>query len=113
MRARVLEDNSALMPHAHLKKRAYAMPIIDCPNCKKGLQLPDQYAGQLVKCPHCQDTFTAPATAFAPAPLVAPPPATTEPTWEDQDVVRRARRPRRRYEEEDEYDDDIRDISRG
>jgi hypothetical protein len=49
-----------------------------CPNCQKMLTVPDQYAGQLMKCPMCQGTFTVPALpqpAFgAPEPSPPPPP---------------------------------------
>ena len=34
-----------------------------CPNCQKMLQVPEQYAGQLMKCPLCSGTFTVPADA--------------------------------------------------
>lgn len=47
-----------------------------CPNCQRKLTIPDQYGGQLMKCPLCTNTFTAPALA-APqvaAPVVATPP---------------------------------------
>src|SRR5262249_937155 len=40
-----------------------------CPNCGKMLTVPEQYAGQLMKCPLCAGTFTV--------PTLAPPPATT------------------------------------
>jgi hypothetical protein len=42
-----------------------------CPNCQKMLTVPEQYAGQLMKCPLCAGTFTVPALPSAPA---APPP---------------------------------------
>src|SRR5262249_25027200 len=32
-----------------------------CPNCQKKLTVPEQYAGQLMRCPLCQGTFTVPA----------------------------------------------------
>jgi hypothetical protein len=49
-----------------------------CPNCQKMLTVPEQYAGQLMKCPLCAGTFTVPGLppsmpASAPAP--PPPPA--------------------------------------
>lgn len=31
-----------------------------CPNCQKMLQVAEQYAGQLMKCPLCEGTFTVP-----------------------------------------------------
>jgi hypothetical protein len=52
-----------------------------CPNCQKMLTVPDQYAGTLMKCPLCANTFQAPALpsrASAPAP-VAPTPVPAAP----------------------------------
>jgi hypothetical protein len=49
-----------------------------CPNCQKMLQVPEQYAGQLMKCPLCTGTFTVPALPTpppAPPPMPAPAPA--------------------------------------
>jgi hypothetical protein len=45
-----------------------------CPTCQRRLTIPDQYAGQPMKCPLCNNTFTAPALAPVPAPATAPPP---------------------------------------
>jgi hypothetical protein len=42
-----------------------------CPNCQKPLTVPDQYAGQLMRCPLCNGTFGVPSLAPPPAP---PPP---------------------------------------
>jgi hypothetical protein len=42
-----------------------------CPNCSKPITIPDQYAGQLMKCPLCANNFTAPGmpdTGSAAAP---------------------------------------------
>jgi hypothetical protein len=52
-----------------------------CPNCQKMLTVPDQYAGTLMKCPLCANTFQAPALpSRAPAPaVVAPPPSAAAP----------------------------------
>jgi hypothetical protein len=47
-----------------------------CPNCQKMLTVPEQYAGQLMKCPLCNGTFTVPALPAAPT---APPPPTPGP----------------------------------
>jgi hypothetical protein len=50
-----------------------------CPNCQKPLTVPEQYAGQPMRCPLCAGTFTVPAlpqspqTPTAPAPPPAPP----------------------------------------
>jgi hypothetical protein len=46
-----------------------------CPSCQKDLTVPDEYAGQLMKCPLCQNTFQAPALPPPVAPSPAPPPA--------------------------------------
>jgi hypothetical protein len=51
-----------------------------CPSCQKMLTVPDQYAGTLMKCPLCANTFQAPALPSAqpplppPGPFPAPPP---------------------------------------
>ncbi len=54
-----------------------------CPNCQKMLTVPEQYAGQLMKCPLCAGTFTVPALPPSPSlseqapkepPPSAPPP---------------------------------------
>jgi hypothetical protein len=39
-----------------------------CPNCQQKLNIPDQYAGQLMRCPLCNGTFQAPALPPANAP---------------------------------------------
>jgi hypothetical protein len=48
-----------------------------CPNCQKPLTVPEQYAGQPMRCPLCSGTFTVPAlptpAALPPAPV--PPPS--------------------------------------
>jgi hypothetical protein len=49
-----------------------------CPNCQKMLTVPEEYAGQLMKCPLCDGTFTVPAlpTSAPATPVPAgPPPA--------------------------------------
>jgi hypothetical protein len=48
-----------------------------CPNCQKRLTVPEQYAGQLMKCPLCAGTFNVPGLPPAPAPSPEPslPPA--------------------------------------
>jgi hypothetical protein len=50
-----------------------------CPNCQKMLQVPEQYAGQLMKCPLCTGTFTVPALPQSPAPPPPPPQQFTPP----------------------------------
>src|ERR1700722_17421884 len=49
-----------------------------CPNCQKPLTVPEQYAGQPMRCPLCSGTFTVPAL---PTPVAsAPPPVEPLPT---------------------------------
>ena len=39
------------------------MPIqIACPTCQRQLRVPDNLIGEMVKCPSCQNTFTATKT---------------------------------------------------
>lgn len=44
-----------------------------CPSCQKQLQVGEQYAGQMMKCPLCSATFTVPVLPQMPA-AVSPPP---------------------------------------
>jgi hypothetical protein len=46
-----------------------------CPNCGKMLTVPEQYAGQMMKCPLCSGTFTVPALPGGGLELPAQPPA--------------------------------------
>jgi hypothetical protein len=46
-----------------------------CPNCQKMLTVPEQYAGQLMKCPMCSTNFTVPALPPGGAPEPPPAPA--------------------------------------
>ena len=58
-----------------------------CPNCQKMLTVPDQSAGQLMRCPLCTGTFTVPrlpestSVAAVPAnpPEILPPPISPPP----------------------------------
>ncbi|HZT81901.1 MAG TPA: hypothetical protein VFA26_16870 [Gemmataceae bacterium] len=43
-----------------------------CPNCQKMLTVPEQFAGQLMKCPLCNGTFTVPNLPAAPPGAAAP-----------------------------------------
>ncbi len=49
-----------------------------CPQCQQKLTIPDQFAGQLMRCPLCNGTFTAPALSAPPPPVFSlapePPP---------------------------------------
>lgn len=51
-----------------------------CPNCQKLLTVPEQYAGQLMKCPLCAGTFTVPALPPAPAMTEPAPPPSPPPS---------------------------------
>src|SRR5262245_33407240 len=43
------------------------MPIdIACPQCRKPLRVADQYAGQVVSCPHCKQAMRTPKPAPPP-----------------------------------------------
>ena len=54
--------------------------IIACPQCGRRLQVEDAQAGRPVRCPGCQNTFTAPAVGAPPmAEAVAQPPAAPTP----------------------------------
>jgi len=83
--------------------------VVACPSCQRQLSVPESLLGQLVRCPACQTTFTAEAGA-PPAP--PPPPREDRPPERefrraDDDYDRdrdRDRPPRRRYEDEDDYD---------
>jgi hypothetical protein len=48
--------------------------LLLCPNCQKQLTVPDEFAGQLMKCPLCSGTFTVPGL-----PGAAPPPSAPDP----------------------------------
>jgi hypothetical protein len=54
---------------------------LSCPTCQKKLNIPDQFAGQLMRCPLCNATFQAPALApgQSPTPATAAEPAMMEP----------------------------------
>src|SRR6516225_7855845 len=47
-----------------------------CPNCQKMLTVPDEFAGQLMKCPLCTGTFTVPGLPGAASPPTTPVPDT-------------------------------------
>jgi hypothetical protein len=50
-----------------------------CPNCGKMLTVPEQYAGQMMKCPLCNGTFTVPALPGGAALEQSPAPSPTGP----------------------------------
>ena len=51
--------------------------VVDCPQCRRKLRVPDQLLGKTVKCPACQTVFTAaaqlPPRKDQPAPKEQPP----------------------------------------
>src|SRR5687768_14690596 len=55
-----------------------------CPNCQKMLTVPEQYAGQLMKCPLCAGTFTVPnvpgGSPGEAAPAFSAPPSPPAPS---------------------------------
>ena len=56
---------------------------IHCPNCQKELMIPDEHAGQHMKCPLCHETFMAPSLpGSAPEPASAP--SAPEPTIQEE-----------------------------
>ncbi|HEY7312414.1 MAG TPA: hypothetical protein VH643_23825 [Gemmataceae bacterium] len=44
-----------------------------CPNCQKMLTVPEEFAGQLMKCPMCNGTFTVPELPGTGSPAPTPP----------------------------------------
>lgn len=44
-----------------------------CPNCQKMLQVPDQFAGQMMKCPLCGGAFTVPTPPASSGPAASAP----------------------------------------
>lgn len=78
-----------------------------CPECKRTLQVPESYLGQVVQCPECGHQFTAMASAISEKPSTAPSPAPSpkpQEKFDDRDEDRR-----RRYDDED---DDFADLDR-
>ena len=91
------------------------MPLtIACPNCGKSLKLPEAVVGKRVRCPGCQEVFTAtapeeeePIRPAAESEGVQERPSRSrrvereEPEEEEEDRPRR--RPRRRRDDDDDY----------
>lgn len=44
---------------------------VACPNCKRALKVPDDWAGRTARCPHCKSPFSVPEPAPS-APAAAP-----------------------------------------
>jgi uncharacterized membrane protein YdbT with pleckstrin-like domain len=48
---------------------------LNCDNCERPLDVPEELAGKKFKCPHCGDVNVVPVAAMpAPAPAMPPPP---------------------------------------
>jgi predicted Zn finger-like uncharacterized protein len=83
--------------------------IVNCPQCERKLRVPEELLGKKVKCPTCENTFTA---SVASTGVAAPPPRREEPAprprqpKEDdfQFEDRPSRRPPPRRDEEDDDD---------
>jgi predicted Zn finger-like uncharacterized protein len=81
--------------------------VISCPKCERQLRVPDDLLGQNVKCPSCNETFTAEMTKKAPPPSA---PATTPSrsssrARDDEDEERPSRRRPPRRDDDDDDDD--------
>lgn len=93
----------------HRRDRADVMTeIIQCPNCQRQLQIPEQFFGQTVQCPECRHMFTATSTSVSdkpkPATSTSGSTAPSKPKPYDENEYDAPRR-RRRYEDEDDDDD--------
>ncbi len=55
--------------------------LIDCPSCRRQLRVPREFLGQTVRCPSCNETFSAPPaeTESASPSLPEPAPASPDP----------------------------------
>lgn len=97
------------------------MIVFDCPACRSKLQVADEHAGKLMRCPSCQQTAPIPsadASAVAAEPIAPPPPAPPvalpAPSWDQADgndpderaEDRPRRRRRRERDQRDDRDDD-------
>ncbi len=58
-----------------------------CPNCTKMISVPDQYAGQTMKCPLCQQTFQSPSLPSS-APVAAAPLSPAPEPHEEEEVYK-------------------------
>jgi predicted Zn finger-like uncharacterized protein len=77
--------------------------VISCPKCERQLRVPDDLLGQAVKCPSCNETFTAALPKKEPPP---PPSTSSRPSSRprDEEDERPSRRPppRRDYDDDDD-----------
>ena len=82
--------------------------IIQCPSCNRNLKVPEHLDGKLVKCPSCQEQFTARVSAGADQ---QEPPKEPQPRQEyeepaDAPPPRPVQRRRSRAPFDDDYEDD-------
>ncbi len=79
--------------------------IVICPKCRRQARVPDSLMGHKVKCPGCDETFTAEVPASQPpsAPKEAEPRKSAR--TDDDAVSDRTRSGRKRDEEKDAEDD--------
>jgi predicted Zn finger-like uncharacterized protein len=80
--------------------------VIHCPRCDRQLRVPDELIGESVKCPNCDETFTAAAASNGPAAGLSDRPSSRP---RDDEPAPSRRPPRRR---DDDYDDDDDRVSR-
>jgi uncharacterized Zn finger protein (UPF0148 family) len=103
------------------KNEEPGMIVFDCPGCKSKLQVADEHAGKVMRCPSCQHTAAIPsadAEAVSAEPIALPPPslpdvsdrkrADDDKRDDDPDEGERDDdRPRRRRRERDRVDRDV------
>jgi predicted Zn finger-like uncharacterized protein len=77
--------------------------VISCPKCDRQLRVPDDLLGQSVKCPSCDETFTAQLPRKEPPPSSSPSRTSARARDDDDDRPSR-RRPIRRDDDDDDYD---------
>lgn len=56
-----------------------------CPHCQKAVNIKDEYAGKMVRCPGCQSVFQGPSAADEPT--VAPPPEPQQQFFQEPSAV--------------------------
>lgn len=90
------------------------MHVIDCPQCRRKLHLPDSCIGQTVQCPQCRHVFVATRPdelpAATPLPTPEPSPGWPEQPAQEPDISRTVRR--RPLDYEDGWDDEREPVRR-
>jgi hypothetical protein len=84
---------------------------VSCPSCERTLRVPEKLLGQRVKCPACQETFTASEGGGASAGVKKSPSGARGPA-PSEEYEEEAPAPRRRRRDEEDYDDDYEDRPR-